>query len=75
MGLAQRLGIKIKEMGPPLNDMGVFEGQEALITLFFEKLHHFLQNYLNSQDFHVSPMTNQDVIPSTPWFHKMYPQN
>ena len=70
--LAQRLGINAEEMGPPLQALRAFEGQQVLVTPLIGKLHLHIQNYSNSKDFYISPLLNQDVILGMPCLHCLY---
>ena len=70
--LAQRLGINAEDMGPPLQALGAFEGQQILVTPLIGKLHLHIQNYLDSEDFFISHLVHQDVILGMPWFPRLY---
>ena len=70
--LAQRLGINDKDMGPPLQALGAFEGQQVPVTPLIGKLHLHIQDYSDSEDFFISPLVHQDVILGMPWFHSLY---
>ena len=59
-------------MGPPLQALGAFEGQQVPVTPLIGKLHLHIQNYLDSEDFFISPLVHQDVILGMPWFHRLY---
>ena len=60
--LAQKLGIKVHEMGPLLDATGAFEGPKVAITPLIDKLHIHVQGYVDQEDFYVSPLVHQDVI-------------
>ena len=51
-------GFKMEEMGPHLNAMGAFEGQEFLVTPLIGKLCLHIQNYFDNKDFYVYPLMN-----------------
>ena len=70
--LAHRLGINAKDMGPPLQALGAFEGQQVPVTPLIGKLRFHIQNYSNSEDFFISPLVHQDVILGMLWFHCLY---
>ena len=70
--LAQRLGIDAEDMGPPLQALGAFEGQQVPVTPLIGKLRLHIQNYFDSEDFFISPLVHQDVILGMPWFHCLY---
>ena len=59
-------------MGPPLQALGSFEGQQVSVTLLIGKLHLHIQNYLDSEDFFISPLFHHDVILGMLWFHYLY---
>ena len=60
--LAQKLGINAQEMGPPLQALGAFEGQQVPVTPLIGKLHLHIQNYFDSEDFYISTLVHQYVI-------------
>ena len=69
--LAQKLGIKTKELGTMMNASGAFEGQEVVVTPLIGKLRVQIQSYVDHEEFSVSPLVvNQDVILGAPWFHR-----
>ena len=70
--LAQRLGINAEDMGPPLQALGAFEGQQVPVTTLIGKLRLHIQDYSDSEDFFISPLVHQDVILGMPWFHCLY---
>ena len=72
--LAQRLGIQTEEMGPSLEAMGAFKGQQVLVTPLIGKLRLHIKGYVDSEEFYISPLEHEDVILGTPWFHRMYAQ-
>ena len=49
-------------MGPPLQALGAFEGEQVLVTPLIDKLHLHIQNYFDSEYFYISPFFHQDVI-------------
>ena len=59
-------------MGPPLQALEAFEGQQVLVTALIGKLRLHIQNYSDSKDFFISPLFHQDVILGMPWFHHLY---
>ena len=70
--LAQRLGINVEEMEPPLQALGSFEGQQVPVTPLIGKLHLHIQNYSDNEDFYISPLVHQDVILGMLWFRCLY---
>ena len=70
--LTQKLGINGEDMGPPLQALGAFEGQQVPVTPLIGKLRLHIQNYSDSEDFFISPLVHQDVILGMPWFHRLY---
>ena len=59
-------------MGPPLQALGAFEGQQVRVTPLIGKLRFHIQIYSDSEDFFISPLVHQDVILRMPWFHRLY---
>ena len=59
-------------MGPPLQALGAFEGQQVPVTPLIGKLRLHIQNYSDSEDFFISPLVHQEVILGMPWFHRLY---
>ena len=45
-----------------MNASGAFKGQEVAITPLIGKLRIHIQSYVDQEEFHVSPLVNQDVI-------------
>ena len=68
--LAAKLGIKTEEMESPEDADGAFKGQRASVTPLIGKLRIHIQNYVDYEDFYVSPLAHQDVILGTPWFFR-----
>ena len=68
--LAQKLGIKTKDLGTTMNASGAFEGQEVVVTPLIGKPHFQIQSYVDHEEFSVSPLVNHDVILGAPWFHR-----
>ena len=60
--LAEKLEIKVKEMGPTLNADGAFKGHEVLRI--------YMQGYVDQEEFFISPLLHRDVILGVPWFHR-----
>ena len=72
--LAQKLGIKTEELGPPLDAFGAFKGQQVPVTPLIGKLRLHVQEYVDQEEFYVSPLLHEDVILGAPWFHRMAAQ-
>ena len=69
--LAQKLGIQTEEMGPVLEARGAFKGQEVPVTPLIGKLRLHVQNYVDQEEFYISPLSSEDVILGAPWFYRM----
>ena len=69
--LAQKLGIQTEELGPALDAMGAFKGQQVPVTPLIGKLRLHVQGYVDQEEFYVSPLSAEDVILGAPWFHRM----
>ena len=70
--LAQKLGIKTEEMGCTTNASGPFEGPDTIVTPLIGKLQIHVQDYVDQEEFYVSPLVHQDVILGVPWFHRKF---
>ena len=69
--LAEKLGIKVEEMGPTMEAEGVFKGQQEVpVTPLIGKLRIHVQGYVDQEEFFISPLLHQDVILGAPWFHR-----
>ena len=69
--LAQKVGIQTEEMGPALEAMGAFKGQQFLVPPLIGKLRIHVQSYVDQEEFFISPLSLEDVILGAPWFHRM----
>ena len=69
--LARKLGIQTQEMGPALESMGAFKGQQVPVTPLIGKLRIHVQSYVDQEEFFISTLSSEDVILGTPWFHRM----
>ena len=58
-------------MGPALDAMGAFKGQQVPVTPLIGKLRLHVQGYVDQEEFYVSPLSAEDVILGAPWFHRM----
>ena len=67
----QKFGIKTEELGPTLEARGAFKGQQAPLTPFIGMLRIHKQDYVDQEEFYVSPLSTEDVILGAPWFHRM----
>ena len=56
--LAHKQGINVEEMGPSLQALGAFEGQQVPITPLIGKLCLHIQNYSDNEDFFISPLVH-----------------
>jgi len=69
--LATKLGIKDFEMGEEIKADEAFKAQETPVTPLIGKLRLHVQNYVDKEDFVISPLQHQDVILGTPWFDRL----
>ena len=69
--LAQKLGIRTEELGPALEARGAFKGQQVPVTPLIGKLRIHVQDYVDQEEFYVSPLSAEDVILGAPWFHRV----
>ncbi|MCO5569291.1 hypothetical protein L7F22_023003 [Adiantum nelumboides] len=69
--LAQKLGIQTEEMGTALEASGAFKGQHVSVTPLIGKLRVHVQGYVDQKEFYISPLSTEDVILGTPWFHRL----
>ncbi|MCO5600815.1 hypothetical protein L7F22_054931 [Adiantum nelumboides] len=70
--LAEKLGIKVGEMGPALEAKGTFKGQEVAVTPLIGKLRVHVQSFVEAEEFYVAPLESHDVILGVPWFHRKH---
>ena len=56
------------EMGGVIPAYGAFKGQEVPVTPSIGKLRFHVQNYVDKEDFFISPLKHEDVILGAPWF-------
>ncbi|MCO5572361.1 hypothetical protein L7F22_026114 [Adiantum nelumboides] len=70
--LAEKLGIKVGEMGPTLEAKGAFKGQEVAVTPLIGKLRVHVQSFVEAEEFYVAPLESHDVILGVPWFHRKH---
>ncbi|MCO5563944.1 hypothetical protein L7F22_017596 [Adiantum nelumboides] len=70
--LAEKLGIKVGEMGPALEAKGAFKGQEVAVTPLIGKLRVHVQSFVEAEEFYVAPLESHDVILGVPWFHRKH---
>ena len=70
--LAEKLGIKVGDMGPTLEGKGALKGQEVAVTLLIGKLRVHMQSFVEPKEFYVAPLQDHDVILGAPWFHRVY---
>ncbi|MCO5559028.1 hypothetical protein L7F22_012620 [Adiantum nelumboides] len=69
--LAAKLGIQEFEMGDAMKADGVFIGQDASVTPLIGKLRLHIQEYVDKEDFFISPLKHEDVILGAPWFDRL----
>ena len=55
-------------MGPKEEAEGEFEGQKVLVTPLIGKVQLQVQGYVDSEDFHVLPLSHFNVLLGAPWF-------
>ena len=60
--LALRLGIKTKELSMALDATQMFRGDRVPVTPLIGKLRIHMQDYVDHQDFFVSPLQGHDVV-------------
>ncbi|MCO5601712.1 hypothetical protein L7F22_055835 [Adiantum nelumboides] len=60
--LAEKLGIKVGEMGLALEAKGAFKGQEVAVTPLIGKLRVHVQSFVEAEEFYVAPLESYDVI-------------
>ena len=70
--MATKLGIRSMEMGPREDAEDAFEGQQIPTTPFIEKLHMHVQDYVDQEDFYVSPLKHADVSSSMNYLYANY---
>ncbi|MCO5610884.1 hypothetical protein L7F22_065126 [Adiantum nelumboides] len=70
--LAEKLGIKVGEMGPALEAKGAFKGQEVAVTPLIGKLRVHVQSFVEAEEFYVAPLESHDVILGVLWFHRKH---
>ena len=58
-------------MGLALEARGAFKGQQVPVTPLIGKLRIHVQDYVDQEEFYVSPLSAEDVILGAPWFHRM----
>ena len=47
----------------------IFEGELVPVTPLIGKLRIHIQEYVDQEDFLISPLRHYDVVLGTPWFH------
>ena len=67
--LAMRMGIKTEELGRPLDADQIFQEEPVHVTPLIRKLRIHIQEYVDRQDFLISPLKHYDAVLGTPWFH------
>ena len=68
---AQNLGIRIEELSPALEARGAFKGQQVEVTPLIGKLRIHVQDYVDQEEFYVSPLSAEDVILGAPRFYRV----
>ena len=58
-------------MGLALKAMGAFKGQQVPVTSLIGKLCIHVQNFVDQEEFFISPLSSKDDILGAPWFHRM----
>ena len=62
------MGIHDFEMGEEILADGTFKGQKVNVTPLIGKLRLHMQDYMDKEDFYISPLKHEDVILGAPWF-------
>ncbi|MCO5576983.1 hypothetical protein L7F22_030804 [Adiantum nelumboides] len=69
--LATKLGVQDFEMGDAMKTDGAFINQEVFVTPLIGKLRLHIQEYVDKEDFFISPLKHEDVILGAPWFDRL----
>ncbi|MCO5612470.1 hypothetical protein L7F22_066737 [Adiantum nelumboides] len=68
---ATKLGVQDFEMGDAMKADGAFIGQDVSVTPLTRKLRLHIQEYVDKEDFFISPLKHEDVILGAPWFDRL----
>ena len=60
--LAIKLGIKAEELGRELDVKQIFQGESVLVTPLIGKLWVHIQEYVDQEDFLISPLRHYDAV-------------
>ncbi|MCO5606653.1 hypothetical protein L7F22_060841 [Adiantum nelumboides] len=69
--LATKLGVQDFDMGDAMKADGAFIGQDVSVTPLIGKLRLHIQEYVDKEDFFISPLKHEDVILGAPWFDRL----
>ncbi|MCO5548042.1 hypothetical protein L7F22_001498 [Adiantum nelumboides] len=67
--LAEKMGIKMDEMGPAYTASMAAPGHEVAVTPLIGKLRLHIQGYVGLEEFFIMPLEGCDVLLGMPWFY------